>query len=167
MKTKIITSHRTTKTFAIHPAAKSAFEFYSKISHHYFTETKPVKLVTQLSQYQTISLVKNDRKGFVFSGFGSLFFDIENIPTTTTLIEYREISNAEIEYLAWLDAFRAIFSSKKESTGQAELIVLSVRIPERIRQQFFNTNKITVAEISRLSGVQRQTLDRHLKTLKG
>lgn len=162
LKRKII-RYRKSQKFHIHPCAKNAFDLYSSIDYQYLRIYKPGYLLSKLNHHQTLFITtSSNNEIFIFSGFANQFFDLQQINLSIILIKHENISDKDIELIAWTDVFRSIFSSKLEVSGRAKLHDLLYQFaPKEVIRQYFDNN-LSVKEIAKLSSVSEGTLRKNL-----
>lgn len=161
MKPKTLSKDAVTKIL-IHPAAKSAYDFYTQTSCIFFAKDKPPKIFAELNDYQILLITRKQEIAYVFSGFANQFFDITKIHSNTTLIQYADLSDEEIARIAWTDVLRTILSSKLDKDVCNILRNESDTIPDSIKQNIFGSSKITIANLVRYTNLSSSTINRYL-----
>lgn len=162
---KSIIKYSPKRRFDIHPDASEAFNFYANLENQFLVTCQPESILAGLNKYQTVSFTVLDSCSYIFSGFANRFFDPNNIDKTSLLIEYKDISDADIETMAWLDVLTQVFSSKREVSGRADLFkAINQYLPTTpaLQSLFPGAEKVTLESFSAVANVQKLTLQKNL-----
>ncbi len=167
--------------FEIHPAAKEAYEMYSHVDNLFFRDVTPTKtLLTTLNDSQVFLLTtkeikvnikgseKKRKKGFIFSGFANVFFNINDISPESILVEIEGYNSETITNTAWEHVFLTLLS-QKDFKVRAKIIEETLQKPESLAFDQFNRiygSHITQKQFSKLSGISEQGIIKQLKALK-
>jgi len=145
-------------TLVIHPAAKSAFNFYQSISMQ-FNKTKLVSFPAK----QTLYSIKDNNVLRIYSGFENLHFSLLKPYTSidnndVILIDSRTLSDDEIELIAWTAVWQSITSSILMSKALGEIHDKANQLmPRFVCNKLFNKRKLTTHKLTEISQSKDRT----------
>lgn len=154
------------KRFELHPAAKSAIDFFHSIPPQF--HFPPPALKHFISAHSIVQGVIYDDCFVAFDPIWTLrFWDCNRPPTDCLLIGYKpdEISEDQIATITWSNTLNIVLSSISKSNGLLKLqSSLNVYLPANIKQQLGFTRKtISDREVAKWANVSASTIPEQRK----
>lgn len=162
---KAIKKYSSKRQFKIHPLAYNAFDFYANLDNQFLMTCKPRAILAELNKNHALRYIMSDNTAYVFAGFSNQFFDLNNIDETTLLVEYRDISDADIARMAWVDVLTQVFSSKREVNARVDLFkAINQYLPDTpaIQSLFPDTKLVSLETFAPIVNVEKGTLQRNI-----
>ncbi|MFT4929126.1 MAG: hypothetical protein ACI8WB_005256 [Phenylobacterium sp.] len=152
--------------FKLHPAAKSAIDFFHSIPPQF--HFPPPSLKRFISAHSVIQGVIYDDCFLAFDPVWTLrFWDANRPPTDCQLIAYKpdEISEEQIAAITWSNTLNIVLSSISKTNGLLKLqSSLNTYLPANIKQQLGFTRKtISDREVAKWANVSPSTIPEQRK----
>jgi len=147
----------------IHPKAYDAYHFFHSQAFLFDKTNMGTDALNALQYGQFFSVThQSEKKAYLFSGFEILGFSISDFDIKKhMIIIHEDLSDAEIELLAWMGVTRGILSSVQESQLETFRKALNKSAPEPVIQKLFLAKKLTQTQLAKctplsISGLKKQ-----------
>lgn len=150
-----------------HPKAVVANQVFNLLYKKNPSSLKAGFFQTKLFLGNTFATINNDGKTEIFAGFEIFNQAIETSQESISIVYIENISDEEVEVAAWHDIVDLSPSSINPKDGWAKFLVLvNCHMPDSIKHYYFGRKKITLALLSKISGLSVSTLNRQLTAYK-
>lgn len=166
-KAKIKTLKIPNTDIICHPKAVVANQVFNLLYKRNSSPLSAGFFHTKFFLSSVFATINKDGKTEVFAGFNIFNQAIETSKESISIVYMESISDEEIEIAAWHDIVNLSSSSISQKDGWAKFLVLvNCHMPDSIKHFYFGRKKITLALLSKISGLSASTLNRQLMSYK-
>lgn len=149
----------------IHPRAYDAYHFFHSQSFLFDKTNIGIGALDTLQYGQFFSIIhQSEKMAYLFSGFEILGFSINQFDIKKhMIIVYEDLSDTEIEIIAWTGVLRILLSSVKESQLETFRKSFNESVPKSITKKLFSAKKLTQSQLAKctplsVSGLKKQKI---------
>ncbi|WP_299018090.1 hypothetical protein [uncultured Photobacterium sp.] len=149
-------------SISVHPAAKSAFDFFNNQAFLFDKTLFTIDVLRTLNQYSTLHAVEQERgKVLLFSGFEYFGFDLSNTNfEKCIIIAHRDITDDDIQLRVWVNVTRTLLSSLQPQQIESFRRHFNQFAPNELVQLLSSKNKISQPQLARWTSLSRSGLAR-------
>lgn len=149
-------------SISVHPAAKSAFEFFNHQAFLFDKTLFTIDTLRTLNQYSTLHAIEQEKgKVLLFSGFEYFGFDLSNTDfSKCTIIAHRDLTDDDIQLRAWVNVTRTLLSSLQPQHIESFRRNFNQSAPNGLVHILSKRNKISQPQLAKWTSLSRSGLAR-------